>query len=145
MKLLRSLGRLPKAEDGQALVEFALLAPILLLLVVGLFEFGRAWNAHQAITDGAREAARRAVINDPSVTQDSIVNDAKRLIISNALDTSLVQVTLPDGFHQGTGLNTRVRVVYPYQFRFLAPLVNLATGGSSGVVNLTSEFRMRNE
>ena len=43
---------------GQALVELALILPILLMLLLGIFEFGRAWNTKQVITDAAREGAR---------------------------------------------------------------------------------------
>lgn len=55
----RSLNR-----KGQALVEFALVLPVLLLLVVGMLEFARAWNLHQSMTDAVREGARRAVLAD---------------------------------------------------------------------------------
>jgi len=49
---------------GQALVEFALVLPLLLLLVVGMLEFAKAWNLHQTLTDAVREGARRALIHD---------------------------------------------------------------------------------
>ena len=52
---LKALGR---DDGGQALVEFALIMPFLLLFLVGIVEFGRAWNQHQVITDAAREGAR---------------------------------------------------------------------------------------
>ena len=51
---------------GQALVEFALVLPLVLLLVVGMLEFARAWNLHQTMTDAVREGARRAVLADAS-------------------------------------------------------------------------------
>ena len=51
-------------QKGQALVEFALVLPLVLLLVVGMLEFARAWNLHQAMTDAVREGARRAVLAD---------------------------------------------------------------------------------
>jgi Flp pilus assembly protein TadG len=51
--------RYPK---GQATVEFALVLPLLLLLMVGMLEFARAWNLHQTLTDAVREGARRAVL-----------------------------------------------------------------------------------
>jgi Flp pilus assembly protein TadG len=55
-------GRLNR--KGQALVEFALVLPLILLLVVGMLEFARAWNLHQVMTDAVREGARRAVLAD---------------------------------------------------------------------------------
>ena len=53
-------GRLNR--KGQALIEFALVLPLVLLLVVGMLEFARAWNVHQTMTDAVREGARRAVL-----------------------------------------------------------------------------------
>ena len=55
-------GRL--GRKGQALIEFALVLPLLLLLIVGMLEFARAWNLHQTMTDAVREGARRAVLAD---------------------------------------------------------------------------------
>jgi len=51
-------------RKGQALIELALVLPIVLLLVVGMLEFARAWNLHQTMTDAVREGARRAVLAD---------------------------------------------------------------------------------
>ena len=45
-----------KNEKGQSLVEFALVVPLLLLLVIGIAEFGRAWMTKNILTGAAREA-----------------------------------------------------------------------------------------
>ncbi len=47
---------------GQVLVEFALVVPALLLLVLGICEFGRAWMSANMATQAAREGARLAVV-----------------------------------------------------------------------------------
>lgn len=60
--MTRRQGRLNR--KGQALIEFALVLPLVLLLVVGMLEFARAWNLHQTMTDSVREGARRAVLAD---------------------------------------------------------------------------------
>ncbi|MDR6620908.1 TadE/TadG family type IV pilus assembly protein [Sinomonas atrocyanea] len=53
-------------EKGAAAVEFALIVPILLALVLGIVEFGHIYNAQLVITNAAREAARTmAVTGDP--------------------------------------------------------------------------------
>jgi Flp pilus assembly pilin Flp len=49
-------------EDGAAAVEFALLLPLLILLLFGMIQFGIALNARIQATNAAREAARMAVI-----------------------------------------------------------------------------------
>lgn len=53
-----------RATRGQGLVEFALVVPILLLLVLGLVELGRAWMTRNVMTGAAREAARIYVVPD---------------------------------------------------------------------------------
>lgn len=53
-------GRRP--SRGAAAVEFAFVAPVFLLLVFGILEFGRAVMLHQMLTNGARECARYAIV-----------------------------------------------------------------------------------
>src|SRR4029450_13281952 len=55
-----------KSERGAALLEAALTIPMLLLVAVGIFEFGRAYQAWQVLTNAAREGARIAVLPDPT-------------------------------------------------------------------------------
>lgn len=54
---------------GQALVEFALVIPIFLLLLVSLFDLGRAVFSYNTLTNAAREGARFAIVNQdvPSI------------------------------------------------------------------------------
>lgn len=58
-------------RKGQALVEFALVIPLFLLLLVGLFDLGRAVFAYNTLTNAAREGARIAIVNQykPSIIQ----------------------------------------------------------------------------
>src|SRR6187200_3683468 len=51
-----------KSERGAALLEAAITLPMLLLVAVGIFEFGRAYQTWQVLTNAAREGARVAVI-----------------------------------------------------------------------------------
>jgi Flp pilus assembly protein TadG len=56
-------------RTGQALVEFALIFPILILMLVALFDLGRAVFAYNTLTNAAREGARIAIVNqyEPSI------------------------------------------------------------------------------
>lgn len=47
-----------RSEDGAAAVEFALILPVFLVLLLGIIEFGSAYNAQILLTNAAREAAR---------------------------------------------------------------------------------------
>ncbi len=51
-----------RRRRGAAMIEFALCLPILLLLVFGIMEIGRALMVYQILTNGAREGARLAII-----------------------------------------------------------------------------------
>jgi Flp pilus assembly protein TadG len=61
------------ADSGQALVEFALVAPLLLLLILGMVDFARAWSAYEIITYQARQGARMAVVDDPGVVEADVI------------------------------------------------------------------------
>jgi Flp pilus assembly protein TadG len=130
-----------RSDEGQAVVEFALVVPVLLLLVLGVFEFGRAWSAHQAVTDAAREGARLAVIADPAVTEDSVRKVVRNALSGASLNGELAQIELA-GVDDPTGEPARVAVRYPYQFTMLKALRGVNGGGA---VTLGTAFVMRNE
>ncbi len=50
-------------NEGQALVEFALIIPILLVIVMGILDFARAYNVNQVVTNSSREGARVAILS----------------------------------------------------------------------------------
>lgn len=53
-----------RSERGAAAVEFALVVPVLLALLLGIIEFGRAYNVQISLTHAARETARTMAINN---------------------------------------------------------------------------------
>ncbi len=134
-------GLFRRSDEGQAVVEFALVVPVLLLLVVGVFEFGRAWNAHQAVTDAAREGARTAVVADLTITEDSVRTVVRNALSAVSLDPDLAVIELT-GVSDPTGEPARVAVRYPYQLSFLK---SLGGTGGGGAVTLGTAFVMRNE
>ena len=52
-----------RQRRGQTLVEFALILPIFLLVLIGIFDFGRAVYAYNTISNAAREAVRLAIVD----------------------------------------------------------------------------------
>jgi hypothetical protein len=129
-------------RSGQALVETALVTPVLLLLILGVVEFSRAWNAHQVLTNTAREALRSAVVDDPTFSQERMYSRIEESITLASMDPSLLEVSF-DGWKTGTGSPARIELRYPFDFPFLAPLLELTTGKRS--VTLRTSFVMRNE
>jgi Flp pilus assembly protein TadG len=123
------------STEGVALVEFALVVPILLLLLVGILDTGRAVNAYVTISNASREGARYAALNPtaaPSAIKSSAVlphaqqldpSDATGIQVfvtySNANVTSTacpVPTTTapPAGSPAPTTIPVRVDVTYPW-------------------------------
>lgn len=67
-------------ERGAAAVEFALILPVFLLLIIGMLEFARAYNAQISISNAAREGARvMAIHDDASLARSSAIDAAVSL------------------------------------------------------------------
>jgi Flp pilus assembly protein TadG len=134
---LRTPGR---HRRGQALIEFALILPVILLLVIGMLEFARAWNLHQVMTDATREGARRAVLANPTMNQDSVRAAMWRYLAQFGYDPSYSSVmsgttiTPIDSFKK-SGANITIQLSLPYRF-FILP-------GQS--ITMRTAFTMRNE
>lgn len=149
-RILRALRVPRRGEAGQSLVEFAIVLPILLALVIGIFEFGRAWNVHQVLTNAAREGARMAVVaNGISAGSEEGVRGAVNAYMDNAALSSTGRTITITGFNSGTGNPVTVRVQYAYEFQFLGPIVGFlgdgAGDGVPGAITLSSSAVMRNE
>lgn len=127
---------------GQAMVEFAIVLPLLLVLMIAVFEFGRAWNVYHAVTDAARLGARSAVVADPNTTQDSVYSIVRRALSRAAIDTASATITL-SGWRTGTGTPASVAIAVPYTFVFLRPFMGWSD--SRAAITLRSTFVMRNE
>ncbi len=68
-----------RARAAQATVEFALLAPVFFLLVMGIMDFGRAIYFYNGIAHGAREAARYAIARDNLAQNDIVARQQAQL------------------------------------------------------------------
>lgn len=67
---------LHRGERGAALVEFALIVTMFLMLIFGMIEFGLDYNDYIAVRNGSREAARMGVVNDLSGAPACSINGA---------------------------------------------------------------------
>jgi Flp pilus assembly protein TadG len=101
-------------ERGAAVVEFALVAPLLLLMVLGIAEFGRAYYVQATLSQAAREGVRvMALKNDPAgaITKTKAAA-APMLTLTN------VTVTPASCLTTGTAsaVDATVTVTYPFTF-----------------------------
>jgi Flp pilus assembly protein TadG len=141
------LSRLGRDTKGQALLEFALVLPILLLVVLGILEFGRAWNLAQMMSDVAREGARRAVLADPTITEQAVkdfmatkLETAGVPVAAMSPPTGSIEFTDTNGvaiWHPSTGDPVTATIRIPYTWMFF--------GRAFPPIVLTSSFTMRME
>ena len=82
-----------QSERGAVAVEFALILPILLMLVLGIVEFGRAYNTQISLTHAARESVRvMAISDDPTRARTVAINTAVTLYPA-LVDTNIAITT----------------------------------------------------
>lgn len=68
-------------EAGQSLAEFALVIPVFLVLVLGMFDFGRVVWANSALSNAAREGARYAIVRGGSPTSRCPVGPPSGIVV----------------------------------------------------------------
>jgi Flp pilus assembly protein TadG len=122
---------LAKHNRGQSLIEFALVIPILLILMVGIMEFSRAWMTKNILTGAAREGARVAAVGGNGVAAANLV------LNSASITTASVNVT-PPGSPYGP-----VSVTVTYDFPVSVP--GFLPGWSAATIPLESRTTMRQE
>jgi Flp pilus assembly protein TadG len=114
-------------DRGAVAVEFALVLPLLLVIVFGVIDFGRAFNAQVTITQAAREGGRLAALGQPDVEA--------RTQAAAALLNPPVSVA-PTVCAPGAGPGTDGSVVVTYPFTFATPIGAIAAlfpgGGGFG-------------
>lgn len=68
-RLIGLSGRLRRDERGAVLVEFSLLAPVMMLLLFGIVQFGMLFSIHSTMLNAARESARAVAVEGASESQ----------------------------------------------------------------------------
>ena len=135
--------RRENSRSGQALVEFALVVPILLLILLGIVDFARAWNVYEVLTDAAREGAREWVVDNGKDWDAEIVPiiQAAGARAGISIDASDVTLAEPDG--PGKGNPAVVRIEYEHRLNWVGIFMAMAQGDRD--LTLITEFVMRNE
>lgn len=111
----RGPGGRASRDRGAAAVEFALLLPLLLFLVFGIIDFGRALNAQITLTQAAREGARLEALG-----ASNVVSGTK----AAASGLSPVGVSVVTACPGGAGVSAEVQATY--SFSFITPINAIA-------------------
>ncbi len=125
-----------RQKRGQSVVEFAILFPLLLLVLFGITEFGRAWATQNILTSAAREGARIAVVTGPDVAL--VTSRVTTVCASAGVTPTAITVVPPDPFDP----ERRVTVTVNCDFRILTGRL---LGAFSGTVPLSASTTMRHE
>jgi len=129
----------PRSESGEALLEIALVLPILLVLSLGMLDFGRAFHAKNIVDAAAREACRVAVVTAPDVPLAQ--SRADWILAAGGLTSNSVDVV-------GGPLdpNKMVTVTVTSTFTFVTPGLFTLIGASYGnTITMIGKSSMRME
>jgi hypothetical protein len=112
-----------KSEKGQSLVEFALVLPILVVVLFGIVDFGRIFHAYITVDHAGREAARAASVGKTQSQAQSIaVSSAAGIDLTKTGASVTVSPAPPsasDPYPSGT--DVQIQIIYP--FEFVTPLI----------------------
>jgi Flp pilus assembly protein TadG len=138
-----------RGQKGAALLEAAITIPLILLVCVGIFEFGRAYQTWEVMTNAAREGARLACLEGPTDTDvRARVNQYLSVGGLSTLDDAHIVVNRDYTLTTSTGAKgSLVQVNYPFTFMVLNPVVRMVSPGSTtgAPITMSSSAVMRNE
>lgn len=124
-----------RKENGQSAVEFALVLPLLCLLLYGVVQFGIIFNNYETLIDAARAGARQAILIRLSGETPAVGVQAVRSAASSLNQSELgVSVTDPDWTTAGTDVT--VTATYPYSINLLGLVVGSGNLSSTEVERL---------
>jgi Flp pilus assembly protein TadG len=149
MDQVRRLLRRFCGDQAAQLVEFALVLPMLLLVVLGIAEFGFIFQRYEVVTNAAREGARMAVL--PGYTTADVVARVKIYVSEGRVPTTTTNpnivvsnVSIPVGAGLAPINAKRVEVTYTHSYTFL-PAISSWFGATYTTVPLKAVAQMRNE
>lgn len=116
-----------KNQEGAGLVEFSLLAPLIVALLFGLLEFGLSLYSKEVLTNASREGARFGVVyTTPRKNTEEIQARVKEYLTKAGFtDTANINVV---GAQGSSGSPLTVSVSYPYTFQVLPNFICSLTG-----------------
>jgi Flp pilus assembly protein TadG len=130
---MKKILRFKRNTDGQSLVEFALILPILISLILGMIEFGWILNGQITLTSAAREGARVAIVYESAADASTAVQSA----VSKSAESSSLTIEETSTTFNDLTKSAKVTVNAKIQ-----PIIGLFF---SSDVSLTAKAEMRIE
>jgi Flp pilus assembly protein TadG len=133
---------------GSELVEFALILPLLLILVAGIVDFALMFQAFEVVTNAAREGARMMVL--PGYSEDDARSHVRAYITAAGLAGTPDTVVTPTIIAGGAGgapmsAGFQVSVAYVHPITLLGPIFSLIGGSAASSITLNGVSVMRAE
>lgn len=145
---MRFLVRRGGTEEGAQLVEFALVLPLLLLVMLGIAEFGIVFQRYEVLTNAAREGARLAVL--PNYADDDVRLRVRAYLTAagvpwTSTNPSITPATVSIPVPGQPAISAKqVTVTYTHTYLFIGGIAGLF-GQSFSTVPLTAVSVMRTE
>jgi hypothetical protein len=135
-------------ESGAELIEFALVLPLLLLVMLGIIDFGFLFQRYEVLTNAAREGARVAIL--PGYADSDVVARVNQYLTVGGLtgthDAPVIGHPPPVAVGALCVAVTSVTVTYPYSYSFVGGIAAyFGAGGLADRTKLTATAEMRNE
>ena len=139
---MNRVGKRSNSDRGQAILEVAIVLPLLLVMVMGIVDFGLGLRDWITVTNATREGARVAAIGSSCSSIRQRVKDA-----SSGLITSDSEITIsPSDCKFSSGDSAKVTVQYSYKLLTpLAGLLNLVGASIDSTIPIQSSSSMRVE
>jgi Flp pilus assembly protein TadG len=146
---LSTLRSLAHQQDGQALVEFALVLPLLAIFLFGMLDFGKAYNYWNDATHLSAEAARYAAVNsapDPGsavslqaqIQDQADTGELRDGATASVPSAATVCIDFPNGT-SNPGDPVRVRMTFTYAW---VPFIGKQLSSLSTTISSTSVMRL---
>ena len=156
MASVNSMADRLKSERGAELIEFALIFPLLLLVLLGIIDFGFLFQRYEVLTNATREGARMAVL--PNYTGADVRSRVCQYLLTSGVPTAGCPGTAPTNpvvtvadvpIAIGGGVTPvqakSVSLAYSHNFMFIGPIVGLMGGSWTNAKTITTTAIMRTE
>lgn len=124
-----------RSQEGQSIVEFAFVLPLLMAILLGIIQFGIAFNNYITLTDATRVGARKAAVSR-FVGDSGASAQAATIAAAPNLALTPAQVTVTAASWTTPGADVSVTATYPYSINILGWVVH------SGDLSSTTHERL---
>jgi len=134
---MRHVTRHLLSARGQTLVEFALVAPIFVILIAGIIDFAMAMDRRITVQHAVREGARyAAVTDDVGLVCDRVIEQAQGIVTGSDITISYEDID-GDGRATDAGDSVKVTASFTYDLPIIRPALNGLFGGDIGTIDMS--------